>query len=267
MADIVVTSIGILKDAREFEWPGRLKVLQQALTIASDERRVLTVESMGCLPAVPKDSLISNVEKLRNVPSPYVLFPGRPSVDKGLGFFAAIAERLRADNITCVSVQRPAQQANPENMSRNAPVYWLPWLTQDELRVAMRNATCTVLPSITEGYGLAAAESISQGVTTLYHEVGGHHSLHGLPNALAIPLTPRDRARLYDLWAELIDTHPDSWAVWTRHEVSLRPLVDKWVEAIRSVVYRSDGPRVDFSKPPIEERWGNRLRDRIEGYV
>ena len=34
--------------------------------------------------------------------------------------------------------------------------------------VAMRNAACTVLPSITEGFGLAAAESISQGVATLY---------------------------------------------------------------------------------------------------
>ena len=54
MADIVVTSTGILKDAREFEWPDRLKELQKALTTASAEHRVLTVESMGCLPAVPK---------------------------------------------------------------------------------------------------------------------------------------------------------------------------------------------------------------------
>ena len=115
MADIVVTSTGILKDAREFEWPDRLKELQKALTIASAEHRVLTVESMGCLPEVAKNShnkLIpsSNLEKLKNVPSPYVLFPGRPSVDKGLGIFAAIAERLRADNIACVAVQRPAQR-------------------------------------------------------------------------------------------------------------------------------------------------------------
>ena len=55
MADIVVTSAGILKDAREFEWPESLKELQKALTIASAENRVLTVESMGCLPEVPKD--------------------------------------------------------------------------------------------------------------------------------------------------------------------------------------------------------------------
>ena len=56
MADIVVTSTGILQDAQEFEWPDRLKELQKALTIASAEHRVLTVESMGCLPAVPKNS-------------------------------------------------------------------------------------------------------------------------------------------------------------------------------------------------------------------
>jgi hypothetical protein len=258
MADIVVTSTGVLKDAREFEWPTRLKELQQALTIASDEDRVLTVESMGCLPVVPKNSPQGGME---NLPSPYVLFPGRPSVDKGLGIFAAIAERLRADNIACVAVQRPAQRANPENASRNAPIYWLPWLSQDELRVAMRNAACTVLPSITEGFGLAAAESISQGIPTLYHEVGGHHSLQGLPNALAVPLTPGERARLYDLWSQLIDTHPDSWDVWTRHENSLRPLVDKWVEAIRSVVYRAESriENTPYPEPAAEEKWGNKL--------
>ncbi len=274
MADIVVTSTGILKDAQEFEWPDRLKELQKALTIASDGHRVLTVESMGCLPGDPKNSqnkLIptSSLENLKNVPSPYVLFPCRPSVDKGLGIFAAIAERLRADNIACVAVQRPAQRANSENPSRNGHIYWLPWLAQDELLVAMRNAACTVLPSITEGFGLAAAESISQGVATLYQQVGGHHGLQALPNALPVPLTTIERAQLYGLWSELMGTHPDSWPVWTRHEISLRPLVEKWVEAIRSVVYRADDGMRGIEPPPFperpaEERWGNRLCRRIE---
>jgi glycosyltransferase involved in cell wall biosynthesis len=271
VADIVVTSPGILKDAREFEWPDQLKDLQKALTIASAEQRVLTVESMGCLPGVPKYSqnkviTSSNLEILKNIPSPYILFPGRPSVDKGLGLFAAIAERLRADKIACVAVQRPAQRAKSENL--NAPIHWLPWLKQDELAVAMRNAACTVLPSITEGFGLAAAESISQGVTTLYQEVGGHHDLPLLPNALPIPLTTTERAQLYGLWSELFGSH-DYWSVWTRYEIPLRPLVDKWVEAIRSVVYRADGgmgrsKNAHFPERPVEERWGNRLRRRIE---
>jgi hypothetical protein len=274
MADIVVTSTGILKDAREFEWPGRLKELQKALTIASAERRVLTVESIGCLPAAPKDSQnkpipSSNMETLKNVPKPYVLFPCRPSVDKGLGFFAAIAERLRADNIACVAVLPPAQPAGSENPIRNAPIYWLPWLSQDELLVAMRNAACTVLPSITEGFGLAAAESISQGVATIYQQVGGHHGLQALPNAMPVPLTTSERAHLYDLWLELIDIPADRWSVWTRHEISLRPLVDRWVEAIRSVVHRAEGGmqrngNSHFPERPVEEQWGNKLRSRIE---
>src|ERR1041384_2777597 len=74
MADIVVTSMGILKDAREVEWPDGLKELQKALTIASAEDRVLTVESVGCLP----ENILnpsSNLEHLKDVPSPYVLFP------------------------------------------------------------------------------------------------------------------------------------------------------------------------------------------------
>ena len=274
MADIVVTSAGILKDAREFEWPDRLKELQKALTIASAEHRVLTVESMGCLPGVPKNSTnvltrSSNLENLKNVPSPYVLFPGRPSVDKGFGIFIAIAERLRAHNIACVAVQPPGRRAKSKNPSRNALIYWLPWLAQDELIVAMRNTACTVLPSITEGFGLAAAESISQAVTTLYNEVGGHHSLQAFPNALPVPLTTSEREHLYGLWSQLVDTHSNSWAVWTKHEILLRPLVDKWVEAIRSVVYRTDAgmagiEKSHFSEPPVEERWGNKLRRRID---
>ena len=257
MADLVVTSTGVLQDAREFEWPDRLKELQQALTNALAEDRVLTVESTGCVVEIKNDSQVSNLEEL---PSPYVLFPGRPTVDKGFGFFAAIAERLRADNIACVAVRHPAQQTTPP---RNGSIHWLPWLTQDELLVAMRNAACTVLPSITEGFGLAAAESISRGVTTLYQEVGGHHVLRGLPNALAVPLTTSERAQLYGFWSELIEMYPDFWPVWTRHENSFSPLIDKWVEAIRSVV--NDGSeKTQFPEQPAEERWGNRLCRRIE---
>jgi glycosyltransferase involved in cell wall biosynthesis len=272
-ADIVVTSTGILKDAREFEWPDRLKELQHALIIASAEHRVLTVESMGCLPVAASDSqnkMIhgSNLEKLKNLPSPYVLFPARPSLDKGLGFFATIAERLRADNIACVAVQRPAPPAMPANPSRDAPIYWLPWLTQDELFIAMRNAACTVLPSITEGFGLAAAESISQSVATLYQQVGGHHGLETFPNAMPVSLTTNERAQLYRLWSELIEFH-DSWPVWKRYEISLRPLIDRWVEAIRSVVYGQNGvmreiEKADFPEVPVEDRWANRLCRRIE---
>lgn len=273
VADLVVTSAGILKDAREFEWPDRLKELQRALMLASAEHRVLTVESMGCLPEVPKNSSngptrSSNLENLKRVPSPYVLFPCRPSVDKGFGIFAAIAERLRAAGIACVAVERPAQRTKSASRARSAPLYWLPWLAQDELLVAMRNAACTVLPSITEGFGLAAAESISQGVSTLYHQVGGHHSLQAFPSALPVPLTTSERAHLYGLWSELIGVHPDSWAVWARHEISLRSLVDRWAEAVRSVVHFTGGTRGrqagHFAERSVEEQWGHKLRHRIE---
>lgn len=274
MADMVVTSAGILQDAQEFEWPDRLQKLQQALAIASTEHRVLTVESMGCLPEVPQNSRNEmipsfNLENLKNLRSPYVFFPCRPSVDKGFGIFAAIAERLRADNIVCVAVQ-PPPQAKLENRSRNGLVYWLPWLAQHELRLVMQNAACTVLPSITEGFGLAAAESISQGVATLYQPVGGHHSLQALPNALPVHLTTSEREQLYGLWSELLGSHSDSWPVWTKYEISLRPLIDKWVEAIRAAVGGATGGagRTEnsiFPEQRLEEQWANRLRSRIVG--
>ncbi|HEX3142983.1 MAG TPA: hypothetical protein VHQ64_03365 [Pyrinomonadaceae bacterium] len=273
MADIVVTSTGILKDAREFEWPDRLKELQLALIIAAGENRVLTVESMGCLPVAASDSPNKTIQsaklgQLKDVPSPYVLFPARPSLDKGLGFFAAIAERLRADNIACVAVKRPAPSAEPARPALDAPIHWLPWLTQDELFIAKRNAACTVLPSITEGFGLATAESISQGVATLYQPVGGHHGLETFPNAMPVLLTTNERAQLYDLWSELIEFH-DSWPVWKRYETLLGPLIDRWVEAIRSVVRRPNGhlreiENADFPEVPAKDRWANRLCRRIE---
>ena len=270
LADVVVTSTGVLTDARELEWPGRMKELQTALMIASAEQRILTVESVGCLPKNSQHHEISssNVETLKSLRSPYVLFPGRPSVDKGLGIFAAIAEQLREDNIACVAVQRPLPQAKSENPTLSSLIHWLPWLSQHELREAMSKAACTVLPSITEGFGLAAAESISFDVPTLYQQVGGHHCLKSLPNALPIQLTTSERTQLYDLWSELIDAQPDLWPVWSKHEIAWRPLVDKWVEVIRSVVYGANGgkrviEKEYFPEQPVEEQWGNKLRHRM----
>jgi len=274
MADVVVTSSGVLKDAREFEWPNPLKELQNALTIASAEHRVLTVESVGCLPVVPKNSenkldLGSSLENLKDVLSPYVFFPGRPTVDKGFGIFGAIAERLRDERFACVAVRRPEPQPKRKRPFRQL-VHWLPWLTQEELTVVMRNAICTVLPSITEAFGLAAAESVSLGVETLYHPVGGHHVLESFPHAHPVALTSSERAQLYRLWSDLIATDPDSWPVWTRHEISLRPLIDRWVEAIRSIACRGDAANAPTENSArraemIEaERWGSKLVRRIE---
>jgi hypothetical protein len=269
MADIVVTSKGILKDAQAFDWPDRLKELQHALLNASAEHRVLTVESVGCLPVVPKKSenefrFNSNLETLKSLGSPYVFFPCRPMVDKGFGIFAAVAERLSAENIACVAVRPPGQSVKSHRRARNGFIHWLPWLSQEELLTAMRNAACTVLPSITEGFGLAAAESISAGVQTLYHEVGGHHGLRSHSPAQRVSLTATERERLYRLWSDLIGTNPDSWLVWTRHESSLRPLIDKWVDSIRSAISHANGATGQMKEPQPEEQWGNRLRDRIE---
>jgi len=273
MADIVVTSTGVLKDARNFEWPVRLRELQKALLVASAEQRVLTVESSGCLPPAPRNSqnghrISSNLESLQRLRSRYVLFPCRPAVDKGLGIFAAIAKRLRADNITCVAIRPPAPRPKPIPASQDQLFHWLPWLTQEELAAAMRNAACTALPSVTEGFGLAAAESVSLGVATLYHQVGGHHGLQDVPNALQVPITIGERAQLYRLWSELIGRNGDVWSVWTRHQTSLDSLVDRWVEIIRSVVHGTNSAEqrnADPSRPPIvQEQWGYRLLRHIE---
>jgi glycosyltransferase involved in cell wall biosynthesis len=271
-ADLVVTSSGILQDAREFQWPLRLQPLQNALRRADDDRRVLTVESMGCLPEFQQASFdnlprTSNIGAATEITPPYIFFPGRPSVDKGLPIFAAMAEELRADKFTCVAVKRPRGAMDLDDGLRAAPIVWLPWLCRRDLFAVMRRAACVVLPSITEGYGLATAESIRLGTPTLYQDVGGHHSLLGFPSAIPVPITIAERVLLYSLWSDLLMDHPDSWSVWRRHESSLEPLVDKWANAVRQTVDQRD---VGTIKPEhvttqrVEERWGNRLRDRIE---
>ena len=275
MADIVVTSSGILKDARDFEWPEGLRELQSALMSASAENRVLTVESVGCLPELSRDShdkcdRISNYAGLKNVPSPYVLFPSRPTINKGLGIFAAIADRLQKDNIACVALRPPMHAEKLEGPPRESPVYWLPWLSQEELSTAMRNAACTVLPSLSEGFGLTAAESIRLGVPTLYHPVGGHHCLPAVPNALPISLTTSERASFYRLWSELSVDPSESWSTWKRYENPLKPLINKWVEAIRCAISRADSPGALTQNISLggmildDERWANKLRHRIE---
>src|SRR4051812_22223099 len=143
-ADLTATSSGIVRDARAFEWPARLRALQDALLRADDERRLLTVESTGCLPAAAED--ISAVAGAA-IPTPYVFFPGRPMVDKGMPIFAAIAERLRDDQITCAAVRRPRGATDLVEV-RAAPIIWLPWLRRDELFAVMRGAACVALPSL-----------------------------------------------------------------------------------------------------------------------
>jgi hypothetical protein len=267
-ADVVVTSTGVLKDAQEFEWPAGLEELQKALMIASTEQRILTVEAVGCLPEVAKDADLSlrTTSKLQNLKQPYVLFPCRPTVDKGIGIFALIAEQLQQEGLACVAVGPPNHGPVVNSRAQNAAIQWLPWLSQDELRIAMRNAVCTVLPSITEGFGLAAAESASLGVVTLYQQVGGHHGLQSFPNAVPIELTTDERTQLYRLWTELVAVDPDSWSVWSKYESSFRPLIERWVKAIRTAIKHS---AVDFTSvaPATGQRWGNRLRSRIEAGI
>jgi hypothetical protein len=159
-------------------------------------------------------------------------------------------------------MRRPSWNTRLEEPYSGLPVRWLPWLAQDELLLAMRGAACTVLPSITEGFGLATAESVYEGITTLYQPVGGQHVLKFFPNARPVSLTTDDRARLYRVWADLSTNSIDRWTAWSRHEQSLRPLVEKWVQAIRATVLEGVQPSEPHKRcpePAAQYRWANRL--------
>lgn len=273
-ADVVATSSGLLEDAREIEWPSPLGSLQRALVDAEADQRILTVESTGCLPEA-REARQENEKTVVLPDPPFVLFPGRPSVDKGFPLFLEVAERVRDAGVACVAVCPPASRGRPTERFRDSPIHWLSWLAQRDLRAAMSRAACVVLPSLTEGYGLAAAEALQLGATTLFHDVGGHRALGGLTHAMPVPLRRGERTRLYRLWCDLLLDHPDSWAAWERHRQALASLIDRWVDAVLAGVHRSAstptpaaGPAsVDSLRGSLgEQTWGSRLLDRVRGF-
>lgn len=242
VAGVVVTSSGILEDADRIRWPHEVREVQTALSMAQAAGRVCEVESLGCMPEIRVSTSRHTVLSRYGLGQrPYILFPGRPVVSKGIGFLQAIAERMRSLDADFVSVGEVADE-----IRRNCPdVQWIPWIESEQLFAVMTGAAAVLHPSLTEGYGLAAAESCLFNSNTICNSVGGLRILAKYNLALSIEPTNGELETLYKLWARLLSAGSgEYWKLWKHHEPRLERLIDKWVQALHAAIEMPNrGPR------------------------
>jgi glycosyltransferase involved in cell wall biosynthesis len=258
-ADIVVTSGGILSDAKMIEWPERLCHVQQALIAASETSRLMLVESTGCIPEIHTESVRSViVPEVSSDQRPYVLFAGRPVVSKGIGFYQAIAARMSDCGMDFVAVGNPSDEIRAS--CRN--IRWIPWLPQAELYEVMSRAAAVLHPSVTEGYGLSAVESCQLNGNVYCHDVGGLQELTGRGLAASIDINPFEREALYALWSELLSGEKSEyWNIWQTNVQTFGRLIDQWVEKLHNIPARPRMRKIEGTT------WAQELLKRTAHYT
>ncbi len=252
-ADLVVTSMGILADASEVAWSG-MHVVQAALLRAAARGATRTVEAHQCLP--PPIGLASPMPDA--LARPRVLFPSRSGVHKGIGVFLAIVEALADLDLEFFAIGDPTRAGIDPSRPGAARVRWLPWLAPAELDALMASASCVVVPSLSEGFGLTAAEAAARGLPVVIHDIGG---LRSLPASAAtiVALTLAERARLYALWGELRRSR-SAWACWDAALPDLAGLVARWTECVEAKVRASPiAPTPRSLGPADAPNWGQAL--------
>lgn len=265
IADTIVTSAGILADARELDWPPRMRATQAALLRATERGDVCLVEADQCLPRAPLRVPATTPDR------PRFVFAARPGVHKGAGIFLAIVERLAAldmldmldiDFVALGDPQLAGLDPRDPTVSR---IRWLPWLAPEQFWSLLRSSTCTLLPSLSEGFGLVAAEADALGVPLLYNDVGGLRSLPTSARATPIGLRSDERASLYRLWGELIGTDtPTAWARWHAARPNLDPLIERWIDRVRSLAIDGPPPPTTNASPPARPSWAEALLSALD---
>jgi glycosyltransferase involved in cell wall biosynthesis len=237
---LFVTSGGVLKDALSIIWPQRLRDTQRAIQEAHGAGKIVIVESLGLLKerCLPTQNL-NIARKYGLTEKPFVLFPSRPVLSKGIGFIQTVAKVMRDENLMFVAVGKPSNE-----IRRMCPnISWIPWLEKHELFALMGQASVIVHPSLTEGYGLAAAESAKYNNKVLCHPVGGLHILTERNLVDEVSITNEELSGLYTLWSDLLTTQNNSEAVrvWHEQSASFKKLTDKWIEALSRKVLECGG--------------------------
>ena len=185
-----------------------------------------------------------------------MLFASRPGVHKGAGIFVAIADALANLDIEFIGLGDPIAAG----IDPRANIRWLDWQTPTECWSLMRSSSCVVIPSLTEGFGLAAAEADALGVPIIYSEIAGLRSLPTSRRATPIRLMKSDRIDFYGLWGDLIGTDTSTaWATWSSARPRFAPLINRWTEQVRHVVLESPA-RLRAQPLSSTPTWGRRLR-------
>jgi hypothetical protein len=253
IADVIVTSAGVLADARELDWPPRMRATQTTLLSAAERGRVLTLEANACLP-----SSLPSVARMAPT-RPQVVFAARPGVHKGAGIFIEIVQALAQLDIDFIGLGDPEAGGLDRNTPGVARIRWLDWQTPERFWSLLRNATCVLMPSLSEGFGLAAAEADALGVPVLYNDIGGLRSLPMSARARSIGLSHAERSSIHQLWGELIGTDSArAWAAWASARPRLDSLIERWIEQVRCTVLDAASTPV-VSAPSAPATWGAQL--------
>ncbi len=258
VSDFVVMSSGVLNDALVLEWPSRLSDVQHAIKGAQTVGKIITAESIGCLPIDSTQTVLNNqlvVSKPDGEIIPYILFPSRPSLFKGFSFFAYFAKTLSHLNVEFISLGKPDSLL----LSKSENIQWLPWLQEGELLALMKSAACVVVPSITEQYGLSAVEATYSGSSIIYHDVGGLRALAPYSNAMPVSLTTNDLNNLYDFWNDLLGSTGNLWPIWDERKSQFLDLLNRWTSIIEHAILTKKQPKIELMGFSGGELWGQIL--------
>lgn len=258
-ADWVAVSSGLMKDIEELEFPQRLLQVKYSLIKKQEIGKLILTNSLGCMPNFKlKKFEIDRIKKRKE--KKVILFAGRASYTKGLGFLFEIEKKLYEKGWRIKVTGMP-----PENIADCFNIEWLGWLNESELIDEYKNAAFVVAPSITEGFGLSMAEAVSLNCHVISFPIGGIQDINF--NIIFIELTKSERELLYWLWSEMLDSLPESHLIWERNEYKLKPIQEKLSIKIFEFIneIESKNERAKESKHTYEKNktWGKTIFDLL----
>ena len=121
------------------------------------------------LPGLLAGDRMGNIASRETPKEPTVLFVGRHVKHKGVRLLPEILAAARVSlpslRMTVVSdgPERSAVEAEVKRLGLSKDVLFTGSVSDDELRKLFGQASCTVVPSYREGYGIVVAESVSAG--------------------------------------------------------------------------------------------------------
>lgn len=249
-SDLIITSSGIIEEVKNFSWPNFLKDIQLSILEGIKNEKIITVESLGCL---PKKIKINKNIKQKNKKE-FFLFPSRPTFSKGIGFFGEISNKFndKYDFFSIGPIEEEIKTLYPK-------IKEIDWLKQEDLFILMNSAKAVLIPSITEGYGLSAAESSLVAKKTIYHSIGGQTILDFSKNCSPITLTTKQKKMLYLFWSKLLENKESPIKTWKKFKKMFSDIIFLWEE---SIINEKDIKRNNNQKNI--QSWASILETKIE---
>jgi len=128
-----------MEDAKELEWPKRLSQVKESLLLKNTAAKLLFPTSLGCIKYEKQLDSKFPYQKVKQL-SKTVLFVGRASFTKGLGFLEMISNILSKKGWRLKITGTPSS-----TVSVNSNIDWLGWLNTRRLCEECILNSCTEL--------------------------------------------------------------------------------------------------------------------------